>query len=49
MSILATPEKDLYNAYWEILSRKVPTSSVKSSSTLFSCSIRAMYNSVNSP
>ena len=41
MSIVDTPEKDLYNADRKSDTRRVRTSSVKSSST------RAMYNRVN--
>ena len=44
MPIVENPEKDLYNDDRKYDMRKVRTSSVKSSSTLFSCSIRAMYN-----
>ena len=47
MSIVNNPEKDLYNVDWKSDMRKVRTSSVNSSSTLFSCSIYAMYNKVN--
>ena len=48
MSIVDTPEKYLSNVEGKSDMRKVRTSSVKSSSTLFSCSVRAMYNRVNS-
>ena len=45
-SIIATPEKDVSNFDRKLDKRKVSTSSINSSSTLFSCSIRAMYNRV---
>ena len=44
MSIVDTPEKDVSKFDRIPDKRKVRTSSIKSSSTLFSCSIRAMYN-----
>ena len=47
MSIVDIPEKDLSNVDRKSDTRKVRTSSVKSSSTLFSCSIHAMYNRVH--
>ena len=48
MSIVNTPKKYLSNVYGKYYMRKVRTSSVRSSSTLFSCSIHAMYNRFNS-
>ena len=48
MSIIDTPEKDLSNIDRISDMRKVLTSSVKPSSTFCSCSIRAMYDRVNS-
>ena len=47
MSIFGTPEKFLSGVNGKYDMRKVRTSSVNSSSTLFSCSIRIMYNRVN--
>ena len=47
MSIVYTPESYVSNFNRKLDKRKVSTSSIKSSSTLFSCSIRAMYNRVN--
>ena len=47
MGIVDTPEQDLSNVHRKLDTRKVRTSSANSSSTLFSCSIRAMYNRVN--
>ena len=47
MIIFDTPEKDLSNFDGKFDIRKICTSSVKSSSTLFSCSVRAIYNRVN--
>ena len=47
MSIVDTPEKHLSNVDSKLDMRKVRTSSIKSSSTLFSCSIRTMYNIVH--
>ena len=47
MSTFDTPAKDVPNVDRKSYMRKVCTSSVKSSSTLFSCSICAMYNRVN--
>ena len=43
MSIVDTTEKDLSNVEGKEDTREVHTSSVKSSSTLFSCSLRAIY------
>ena len=48
MSIVDTPEKDLPNVDQKLDMIKVRTYSVKSSSILFSCSICAMYNRINS-
>ena len=47
MSIVNSSEKDLWNAYRKSNMRRVQKSSVKSSSTLFSFSILAMYNIVH--
>ena len=47
MSIVATHEKDESNVDRKSDMRKVCTSSVKSSSTLFYCSLSEMYNRVN--
>ena len=47
MSIIDTPEWDLSKVDGKSFMRKVRTYEVKSSSTLFSCLIRAMYNTVN--
>ena len=47
-SLSLNPEKDLSNVYRKLYMRKVRTSSINSSSKLFSCSILAMYNRVNS-
>ena len=47
MSVVDTPEKDLSNVDGKSYMRKVITSSVNLSSTLFSCSIHSMYNRVN--
>ena len=47
MSIVDNPEKDLSSVDRKSDTRKVSTSSVNSSSTLFYCSIHAMYNRVN--
>ena len=47
MSIVDTLEKDLSNVDRKSDIRKVHTSSVKSSSTLSSCSIRVIYNIVS--
>ena len=42
--IVDTPEKDVSNVYSKSDNRKICTSLINSSSTLSSCSIRAMYN-----
>ena len=47
LNVFDTPEKDLSNIDCKYNMIKVPTSSVNLSSTLFPCSIRAMYNWVN--
>ena len=47
MSIFDTPEKDVSNVDSKLDKRKLLTSSIKSSTKLFSCSIRAMYNRVH--
>ena len=47
MSIVDTPENGVSNVDRELDKRKICTSSINSSSTLFSCSIRAMYNKVH--
>ena len=47
MIIVNTPEKDLSHVDGKDYIIKVHKSAVKSSSTLFSCSSRAMYNIVN--
>ena len=44
MSIVDTPENDVSNVDRRLDKKKKRTSSIKSSSTLFPCSIRAMYN-----
>ena len=44
MSIVDTPLKDIPNVDSKLDKRKIPTSLINSSSKLFSCSIRAMYN-----
>ena len=44
MSIIDTPEKVVSNVDSKLDKRKIRTSSIKSSSALFSCSIRAMFN-----
>ena len=44
ISIVDTPEKDVSKVDRKLDKRKIRTSSIKSSSTLFHCSIRAMYN-----
>ena len=46
-SIVNTPEKDVSNVDRKVDKRKIHTSLIKSSSTLFSCSIRTMYNRVH--
>ena len=48
MSIGDTPEKCLFNVDQKSDMRKLGMSSEISSSTLFSCSVRSMYNRVNS-
>ena len=47
MSIFDTPEKDVSNIDRKLDKRKIRTSLIKSSSTFFSCTIRAMYNRVH--
>ena len=47
MSIFDTHKKDLSKVDWKCDMRKVRASSVNSSSTLFFCSVRAMYNRFN--
>ena len=47
MSIVNNPENDVSNVDRKLDKRKIRTSSIKSSSTLFSCSICAMYNRVH--
>ena len=47
MIIVDATENDLSNAEGKSGTRKVCTSSVSLSSTLFSCSVRAMYNRVH--
>ena len=47
MSIVDTPEKDVSNVDRKVDKRKICTSLINSSSTLFSCSVRAMYNRVH--
>ena len=47
MSIVDTHEKYVSNVDSKLNNRKVCTSSIKSSSTLFTCSIHAMYNRVH--
>ena len=44
MSIVDTPENNLFHFDQKSDMRKVRTYSVKTSATLFSCSIRTMYN-----
>ena len=48
MSIVDNTENKLSNVDRKYDMKKVCTFSVRSSSTLFSCSTRAMYNRVNS-
>ena len=48
MSIVDTPEKDVSKVDRKLDKRKIRTSSIKSSSTIFYCSIRAIYNRVHS-
>ena len=47
ISIVDTPEKDVSNVDGKLDNIKIRTSLIKSSSTLISCSIRAMYNRVH--
>ena len=47
MIIVNTPEKDVSKIDRKLDKRKIRTSSINSSSALFSCSIRAMYNRVH--
>ena len=47
MSIVDNPEQDVSNVDRKLDKRKIRTSLIKSSSILFSCSIRAMYNRVH--
>ena len=47
MSIVDTPVKDVPNVDSKLDKRKIHTSLINSSSKLFSCSIRAMYNRVH--
>ena len=47
MSIVDTPVKDVPNVDSKLDKWKIPTSLINSSSKLFSCSIRAMYNRVH--
>ena len=47
MSIVDTPGKDISKVDRKLDKRKIGTSSIKSSSTLFSCSISAMWNRVH--
>ena len=47
MRIVDTPEKNVSNIDRKLDKRKVRTFSINSSSTLFFCSIRAMYNRVH--
>ena len=44
MNIVDTPEKDVSNVDRKVDNRKICTSLIKSSSTLFSCLVCAMYN-----
>ena len=44
MSIFETPEKDASNVDWKVDKRKIRSSLINSSSTLFSFSICPMYN-----
>ena len=48
MIISDTPENNLFNVFRKSDMRKLRTSSVKSLSTLFSCSMCVLYNRVNS-
>ena len=45
--IVETPEKDVSNIDRKLDKRKIRTLLIKSSLTLFSCAIRAMYNIVH--
>ena len=47
MIIVDTPQKDVSNVDRKLDKRKILTSLIKSSSTLFSCSICAIYNRVH--
>ena len=47
MSLVDTPEKDVSNVDRKLYKKKVHTSSINSSSTLFSCSICEIYNRVH--
>ena len=47
MSIVDTPEKDVSNVDRKVYKRKIRTSLIKSSSTLFSFSVRSIYNIVH--
>ena len=47
MSIIDTPENDVSNFASKVYKRKIRTSLINSSSTLFSCSIWSMYNRFN--
>ena len=47
MSIVDTPENDASNIDRKLDKRRLCTSLMKASSTLFSCSIHAMYNRVH--
>ena len=44
MSIVDTPEKGVSNVDMKLYKIKICTSLINSSSTLFSCSIREIYN-----
>ena len=46
MNVVDTPENDVSNVDWKVDKRKISTSLIKSSSTLFSCLIQAIYNRV---
>ena len=47
MSIVDTPEKDVSNVDRKVDNRKLRTSLINLSSTLFTCSIHPMYNRVH--
>ena len=47
LSIVDTPENDVSNVDRKVDKRKICTSLIKSSSTLFSCGILALYNRVH--